>query len=66
MQKKCVLYERDCISCGECDMCDLDSSKKCNNCEKCLDDGIEEFRSLNIDEYIKIAEEKDIVKRSKK
>jgi hypothetical protein len=66
MKKKCVLYEKDCISCGECDMCDLDSNKKCNNCEKCLDDGIEEFRSLNIEEYIKIAEEKDIVKKSKK
>ena len=35
--QKCVLYARDCIGCLECEMCDLDPSKVCDNCGKCLD-----------------------------
>ena len=35
--KECVLYDRDCIDCGECEMCDLDHNKVCDNCGKCLD-----------------------------
>ena len=34
---ECVLYDRECINCGECDMCDLDPSKYCDNCGKCLE-----------------------------
>ena len=34
---KCVLYERDCIGCMECETCDLDPNKVCDNCGKCLD-----------------------------
>ena len=37
LTKDCVLYERECIDCGECDVCDLDSDKICDNCGKCLD-----------------------------
>ena len=25
--RKCVLYDRDCIGCLECEMCDLDPNK---------------------------------------
>ena len=32
--EECVLYDRKCIECGECDMCDLDPSKICDNCGK--------------------------------
>ena len=35
--KKCVLYDRDCIDCGECDVCDLDPNKICDNCGKCAE-----------------------------
>lgn len=35
--KECVLYDRICIGCGECDRCDLDPEKICDNCGKCLD-----------------------------
>ena len=35
--KKCVLYDRECIGCLECDMCDLDPTKYCDNCGKCLE-----------------------------
>ena len=40
MEKKkgqnCVLYERECIGCLECEICDLDENKICDNCGKCL------------------------------
>lgn len=35
--KECILYDRDCIECGECNMCDLDSEKLCDNCGKCIE-----------------------------
>lgn len=35
--EKCVLYDRDCIGCMECEICDLDPNKICDNCGKCLD-----------------------------
>lgn len=33
---ECILYDRNCINCGECDQCDLDAEKICDNCKKCL------------------------------
>ena len=36
MARECVLYDRDCIGCGECDRCDLDPEKICDNCMKCV------------------------------
>lgn len=47
---KCVLYDRDCIGCLECEMCDLDPDKVCDNCGKCLD--IKDFVSIKIDKII--------------
>jgi len=35
--KKCILYDRECIQCGECNMCDLDPQKVCDNCGKCIE-----------------------------
>lgn len=43
----CELYDRVCIGCGECDRCDLDPKKICDNCGQCLD--IKEFASIKID-----------------
>ena len=37
-RKQCVLYDRECIECGECNMCDLDPSKVCDNCGKCINE----------------------------
>ena len=34
---ECRLYPRGCIDCGECDICDLNEDKTCDNCMKCLD-----------------------------
>ena len=36
--QECILYDRICTECGECMMCDLDPSKKCDNCGKCLEE----------------------------
>ena len=49
--KQCVLYDRECIKCGECDRCDLDPNKICDNCMKCVN-GDQQFRSILIDQVI--------------
>jgi hypothetical protein len=38
MEKICLLDEnKKCTNCKECDKCDLNPEKICNNCGKCLD-----------------------------
>lgn len=37
MTKQCVLYDRECVDCGECMFCDLEPTKICDNCGKCID-----------------------------
>lgn len=44
----CVLYDRECIGCGECDRCDLNPEKICDNCMKCVN-GDAEYRGITID-----------------
>lgn len=44
---KCVLYERDCIGCLECETCDLDPNKVCDNCGKCIE--MSDVASIKID-----------------
>lgn len=53
--QECVLYDRECIGCMECEVCDLDPDKICDNCGKCLD--IKEFASIRIDGIIGLDEE---------
>ncbi len=43
----CVLYERECIGCLECETCDLDENKVCDNCGKCIQ--IDDVASIKID-----------------
>lgn len=53
MRKQCILYDRECIECGECNMCDLDPSKVCDNCGKCI--GMEkglDYRAIMVDGVI--------------
>ena len=49
--QKCVLYDRDCIGCMECEMCDLDPNKVCDNCGKCLD--TRDYATIRIDKIIR-------------
>ena len=41
--QQCVLYDRECIGCLECETCDLDPNKVCDNCGKVMeqDDAID-------------------------
>ena len=48
LHRQCVLYDRECIGCGECDRCDLDPEKICDNCMKCVN-GDAEYRGIGID-----------------
>ena len=49
--KKCILGLREtCINCGECDnRCELDPSKICDNCFKCLETD-KDYIDIPIDE----------------
>ena len=46
-KEMCVLYDRECIGCGECQFCDLDPLKICDNCGKCLE--MDDVASILID-----------------
>ena len=48
--QKCVLYERECIGCLECEMCDIKPDKICDNCGKCLN--IQDDAVIKIDKII--------------
>ena len=50
LKKLCVLVDgKVCDGCGECDRCDLDPNKTCDNCMRCLDlEGGAEYRSIAI------------------
>ena len=54
-------YENKCIGCGECDRCDLDPDKICDNCMKCVK-GDSDFLAIEIDEIYapKAASDDDI------
>lgn len=49
----CVLYDRKCIGCMECEICDIDPNKICDNCGKCLDirdDAVIKIEGIILDE----------------
>ncbi|MCX7842501.1 MAG: hypothetical protein N2489_05435 [Clostridia bacterium] len=58
MTKECILCNKACTNCGECSICDLDGTKICTNCGKCID-STDEYRTVNIKEFISIQEEKE-------
>jgi hypothetical protein len=43
MSEKCEMYDRDCINCGECELCDLDENERCVSCGRCIEES-GEFR----------------------
>lgn len=47
----CVLDDRICTECGECDYCELDSNKICDNCCKCIDSG-SDYSGIEIDDIL--------------
>lgn len=65
MAEQCELYDRECINCGECEVCDLDPAKHCDDCGRCIED-VEEYRSINIHDFIKQNVTKEQMKRMEK
>ena len=54
-RRKCILYEDrgECIECGDCSICDLDPSKICDNCGKCIGfDGSSDYLAIKVDGII--------------
>ena len=50
--KKCILYDRECINCDECEnLCDLDPKKICDNCCKCIENE-SNYKTIKITEII--------------
>ncbi|MDE7264960.1 MAG: hypothetical protein K2N52_01635 [Clostridia bacterium] len=49
-KKMCELYDRECIGCLECEICDLNPEKICDNCGECLD--IRDDAVIKIDKII--------------
>lgn len=50
-KNECVLMDRECMDCGQCDICDLDESKICDDCCKCIDTDTD-FKGIYIDNII--------------
>ena len=50
-KKLCELYDRECINCGECDLCDLDPTKVCDSCGKCLETD-NDYKAITITKII--------------
>ena len=48
----CLLEERICIECGECDRCELDPNKICNNCCKCIEEPQGDYAEIVIDDIL--------------
>lgn len=49
--KQCVLEDKICTHCGECEKCDLDPNKVCDNCGKCIESNAD-FNGIKIDKVI--------------
>lgn len=50
MAEECVLYDRVCENCGECDQCDLEEGKRCDDCGKCIE-SLSEYRTVDIKKF---------------
>lgn len=59
---ECRLMERQCTHCGECERCDLDPEKICDNCCACLEEPSVDYASIPV--TLKADENEDKTKRS--
>jgi hypothetical protein len=51
----CLLdSEKECNDCRECDRCDLDAGKLCDNCCSCL--GEADYRGIEVTEVLTLEE----------
>lgn len=52
----CILEERLCTVCGECEVCELNSSKICDNCCECIESQ-SDYLEIQIDDILLNTEE---------
>jgi hypothetical protein len=64
IEKQCVLEDRICTNCGECDRCDLDPNKQCDNCCRCIDTTDGDYAEIGIDDILLNNEDLDSTQRS--
>lgn len=48
--KRCIMDDKICDNCYECDICDLNLDRICDNCEKCL--GEFDYKGIEIDDIL--------------
>jgi hypothetical protein len=62
MSKLCQLDEnKECTDCGQCNYCDLNPKKICDNCCACLEEA--DYRTIKITEIITDPEKAKIYNR---
>lgn len=59
----CVFENPECNHCGECEKCDLDATKRCDNCCTCINNQSDDMRTIIVRKD-KIEAEKLQVKRN--
>jgi hypothetical protein len=64
IEKPCVLEDRACTNCGECDRCDLDPNKQCDSCCRCIDTADGDYAEIGIDDILLNNEDLDSTQRS--
>lgn len=48
----CELEDRICTECGECEICELEPEKICDNCCKCIEGSGADFAAIQIDDIL--------------
>lgn len=48
----CILEERICTECGDCDLCELDPNKQCDNCCQCIESSEADYAEIAIDDIL--------------
>lgn len=47
----CIFEDKECTNCMECEMCDLDPKKVCDNCGKCIESDAD-YRAIDVDRVV--------------
>lgn len=47
----CIIEDRLCTECGECDHCEINAEEICDNCCQCINSEAD-FRGIEIDEIL--------------
>lgn len=48
----CIFEDRVCTECGECDRCELDPNKICDNCCRCIETSDADYLEIQVDDIL--------------